>query len=180
MKKNTLDVFEQLDQQLDRTLLQLETYPAGRLSQQPSPGQWSALQVLEHLMIVEKISLAYLLKKSAGGYQGMPRQGGLSMLLLLALRLYLVLPIKVKAPRAVDVPMLDSMPGLDELAQEYRQTRASFREFLQNAPEEAFEVNIFRHPLVGRLRIKETLGFFSAHFDRHRAQMQRALGSNLN
>jgi uncharacterized damage-inducible protein DinB len=175
MKKNTLDVFEQLEQQLDRTLLQLETYPAGRLSQQPSPGQWSALQVLEHLLIVEKVALAYILKKSASGYKGMPRQGGLSMLLLVALRLYLILPIKVKAPKVVDVPTRDSMPELADLARDYRQTRATFREFLQNAPEEAFEVNIFKHPLVGRLRIKETLGFFSAHFDRHRAQMQRAL-----
>jgi uncharacterized damage-inducible protein DinB len=175
MKKNTLDAFEQLEQQLNRLLLQLEAHPAGRLSKQPSPGQWSALQVLEHLLMVEKVALAYILKKGSGGYEGMPRQGWRSMLLLGVLRLYLLLPIKVKAPKVVDVPLRDTMPDLADLVREYRQTRASFREFLQNVPAEAFEVNIFRHPLGGRLRIKETLGFLSAHFDRHRSQIQRVL-----
>jgi uncharacterized damage-inducible protein DinB len=177
MKKNTLDAFEQVEQQLNRLLLHLEAYPEGRLSRQPSPEQWSVLQVVEHLLRVEKVALGYILKKSSGGYSSMPRQGWLSILLLATLRLYLVLPIKVKAPKAVDVPLQDPMPDLAELAREYRQTRASFREFLQNAPEEAFEVNIFRHPLVGRLRLRETLGFLSAHFERHRSQIQRLLSA---
>lgn len=65
---------------------------------------------------------------------------------------------------------------MDEVADEYHKVRQDFREFLTNLPEEAFTLEIFRHPRAGKITLMGLMVFFDLHFKRHEKQIRRALG----
>ena len=54
MKQKTLQILEKSDAFLDDMLEKLKDYPDEILNRKPSPGEWSAMNVLQHLMRSER------------------------------------------------------------------------------------------------------------------------------
>ena len=67
------------------------------------------------------------------------------------------------------------MGSFDTVAGEYHKVRQDFKAFLTNLPEEAFNLEIFRHPRAGKITLTGLIVFFGLHFKRHEKQIWRAL-----
>ncbi len=173
MKNSTRHQYEKLERQLEETLRLLRQQPQDALTYIPAPGKWSALQVLEHLLRTEQVTLQYLKKKAAQGMDQLPGGSIKSKLRSTALLIFLRLPIKIKAPAIVEVT--NQTQTLSDLETAFRTLRAEMQQFLEQLPNEGFRVQLFRHPLVGRLRLRETFLFLSAHFGRHHKQIINTL-----
>jgi len=171
-----LNRFGRLDRQLEHQLKALATKEESLIFKSPGSGEWSPIQVLQHLLLSERGSLNYLKKKTSGGLQAIPPATFLTSLRLLLFRAFLALPIKVKAPKAISEESFPEVGSLDEVADEYHKVRQDFREFLTNLPEEAFTLEIFRHPRAGKITLMGLMVFFDLHFKRHEKQIRRALG----
>lgn len=174
-KSSVLNHFKRLDQQLENQLRILATQDDHLLFKSPEPGAWSPIQVLQHLLLSERGSLNYLKKKISGGLHTIPPATLLTSVRFLLFRAFLALPIKVKAPKAISEESFPEVESLDALAEEYHNLRKDFKTFLTNLPEEAFQLEIFRHPRAGKITLAGLVLFFELHFKRHEKQIRRAL-----
>ncbi len=174
-KELVLKKLHTIDRQLDRLLSELSAVDESRLIKSPGEGQWSPVQVLQHLMLSENGSMQYVRKKTQSGYAGLKPSDWQGKLRSLLVGFYLSLPFKFKAPAVVDTPQFPEVKSFEEIREGYLQTRRRLGELLQGLPEEAFHVLAYRHPLGGRMDLNGMLHFFAAHFERHEKQIKRSL-----
>lgn len=143
----------------------------------PSPDAWSMLQVLQHIVISERMSVEdYLL--SVGLSKSKKTGGKLHVLRSLFLRLMLKSPMKFKTPEVKGIEP-DGNVEKEILFQEWDKVRLELYSFLQQFPENKLNELIFRHPVVGWLTITGTLHFFSDHIGHHQQQLSRIRKSNF-
>lgn len=163
-----------LDAALDALVDELSGHSIEALQQPPAPGQWSALQVMQHLMRSEELSMQYLRKKLS--YQPELQKAGMAAALRSRLlRFYLRLPFKFKAPAPVDASTFKTDVSLDELARRWRANRRELRAFLDGLPADLYDKEVYKHPFAGRLTLMGMVDFFDGHFRRHREQIRRGL-----
>lgn len=142
------------------------------LNTSPAPSAWSVLHVIQHIMVTEGISLAYMTKKlSYGG--DIPKAGLNSKMRRLALSLVFALPFKYKAPQVLD--FLPETTNIDLIATKWAAQRLEFYGFLDNMSDEVLDSEIWRHQIVGKMNISQMIDFFDSHFDRHQKQIEKTL-----
>lgn len=172
MQKRQMEQLEALEQLRTEAVNRLADLGPAAVNRQPAAGGWSAAQVLFHVVEAERLSLAYLLKKTQKP-DLIPRSGVLSAVKSRALSLFLKLPLKVSAPaRTADVP--DSVE-MSVLERDWDEVRAGWREFLETFPSELADKAIYKHPVAGRLNLEQTLRFLVDHLERHLGQIDRVL-----
>jgi hypothetical protein len=157
-----------------RVLGAVDGVPHATLNRAPAPGQWSALQVLHHVVTVEALTLGYVRKKMQAG-AALETAGPASRLRLLAVQAALALPIRVKAPAiASDVPRESE---LTVLRARWDDVRSGLDELVRSFPPELENRLVFRHPYAGRMTLAHALGTLEAHLDHHIPQVERAVVS---
>jgi len=164
--------FDALEGTRVRALGVIEGVDHAALNRPSSPGKWSALQILHHVVTAEALSVGYVRKKMQAG-PALPKAGMASRLRLLALRVTLATPIRLPAPAATATVPEAIDPA--ELRARWLAVRADMRDLLESMPAELADRLLFRHPLVGRLSLADTLGFMQAHLGHHLAQVRSAL-----
>lgn len=134
-----------------------------------SADSWNMLQIVEHLIISEKLSMDYLISKNYAN----ARQGGRAGAFIrsLGLRILLLSPLRFKAPAGWLQP--GENPDTERLLDEWKQVRAGMYEYLRNFPEEKLIMMIYRHPRAGWLDIRQALNFFEDHMLHHQKQLLR-------
>lgn len=159
---------------VQKLLDEVQSHDDAHLNRRPASGGWSALQVMEHLLLSETLSLQYVRKKI--GYGGTFEKRGLNTVwrhfLLWA---YLSTPIKFKAPALVAEENLPEHSSLADVRTRWEALRADWTQFLEKLPPELADRAIYKHPVAGRLGWPETIAFFNIHFNRHRKQIRRTL-----
>ncbi len=155
-------------------LEEMAPYDDEQLNRSPAPGQWSPMQVLHHLILVEELALKYVQKKLHFQPE-MPKASWKEYGRCLALRLYLYTPFKFQAPDAVGESKLPAYASLEQTRQQWLQVNLHWKTFLETMPDGLCDRAVFKHPLVGRLSWVGMFDFFSAHLLRHRKQIRRAL-----
>lgn len=157
-----------------RLLDEIQAYNNDALNKRPESGGWSALQVMEHLVLSETLSLQYIRKKI--GFGGAFEKRGISSawrrFLLWG---YLSTPIKFKAPVMVAEDNLPQHSSLADVRLRWESLRSQWTQFLEKLPSELLDKAIYKHPVAGRLGWPETIAFFNIHFNRHRKQIRRTL-----
>ena len=166
--------FDKLDYNLSKLLEELKSYSHEALNKKPSADTWSALQTMHHLMLAEKGTHDYLVKK-LGNQNHLQNAGILSKMRSLAINSYLRSPLKAKAPARLSGDNLPDESSFWETAKQWTKQRAELRAFLDSLPKEAFKKEAFNHPIAGKISIYEVLTFFDAHFYNHRKQIRKAL-----
>ncbi|WP_375417491.1 DinB family protein [uncultured Hymenobacter sp.] len=164
---------EQLERATENLLRSTEALgPAATTA--PRPGQWSAAQVVQHLLLAETGIVAYLRKKLAAQEQ-LERGGVRAQLRSGLLRLALRLPgLRFKAPpRAGIEPDAATVPPLPELRQQWAQVRRQLEQLLNEFPGAQLHHAIFKHPRSGMLTIGQTLDFMLDHVLHHQQQLRR-------
>ncbi|MFN0318610.1 MAG: DinB family protein [Burkholderiales bacterium] len=163
-----------IDSKLAHLLADLQQYSEAILNRQPSPNGWSILQVLQHLMLVELASEKYVRKKLSYNPK-LPKINLGTAWRMLLLKSYNWLPLKLKAPSYVNENNFPANPVLAELGEKWQEQRRQLRDFLATLPNDIFDKEVYKHPLVGRLSLGGMLQFYEGHFDRHQKQIKKLL-----
>lgn len=137
---------------------------------QPSQGSWNMLQVVQHLILSEKLSIKYLVAKN---YTNTRKKGGLATIIRsLGLRFLLRSPVRFKAPPIAAIKDF-KIQEHKELLLEWESVRHDMYHYLEKFPGEKMNFLIFRHPRAGWLNIKQTISFFEDHLLHHQRQLKR-------
>jgi len=163
---------ERLEATRAEILSRLEGHDHARLNRPRADGGWSALQILHHVVAGEEATLGYLKKKMQAG-PSLPRAGLRSRLRLLALRIASASPLRFRAPAATATVPAEIDPAF--LRSRWERVRGDWRSLLESFPEDLVGRQVFRHPVVGRMGLRDTLGFLQSHLDHHARQVDRAL-----
>lgn len=170
---------EQLERATENLLRAAEALgPAATTA--PGPGEWSAAQVVQHLLLAETGIMAYLQKKLASQEQ-LRRGSAGAQLRSWLLRIALRLPgLKFKVPpRAGIEPPATNVPPLPELRRQWEQVRRQLEQLLNEFPGPQLHHAIFKHPRSGMLTIGQTLDFMLDHVLHHQQQLRR-IGKAIN
>ena len=168
-------MLRQLEHRIDRLarqraalLRELHTMKPSRLVFHPAPGSWSALDLVEHLVLVEEAVL-----------RGIPDRPPTRSLADSA-RAAVVLPLlyltfargaRLRAPTRAILPVGGST--LAQLEARWTRARANLRSVLQLMGPEDLSRPFFRHPVIGWLTTLEGLGFLERHVAHHLHQVKR-------
>jgi hypothetical protein len=137
---------------------------------QPEQKSWNMLQVMQHLVMSEKLSMDYLISKN---YSNARKPTGITAVMRsIGMRILLRSPVKIKAPPIAGLESLNELDA-ENLMQEWQKVRAAMYEYLIFFPEEKISFSIFRHPRAGWLNIRQALSFFEDHLLHHQYQLQR-------
>ncbi|WP_345070703.1 DinB family protein [Hymenobacter fastidiosus] len=164
--------FEQLEQATAR-LLDMTQALGDKAHQAPVPGQWSAAQVVQHLLVAET-GIGQYIDKKVQQAEGLGQTGLLTFLRSRALRLALRLPfLRFKAPKYLAALTPETAPPLAELRTEWERTRRQLERTLNEFPSKLLSSMIFKHPRSGMLNIYQTLDFMVDHVLHHQRQLER-------
>ena len=139
-----------------------------RLAFHPARGSWSALDLVEHLVLVEEAVLR--------GIPDRPPNRSLAD----SARAAMVLPLlyltfarggRLRAPTRDVLPVGGS--SLAQLEARWTRARANLRAVLQLMGPEDLSRPFFRHPVIGWLTTLEGLGFIERHVAHHLHRVQR-------
>jgi|GEM_PF-622091 len=150
---------------------QLSQLTPEQLSTRPNPGAWSILEIVEHLVLAEKI----VFKISPRAEPLTPAKKRLSNRLL-----YRVVIFVLKSRRSkVDVPDKNMNPAgqtsLTDLLDSWDQNQIWLREFIQNLSPHDLKKAVFAHPVSGPITPSQAIYMLQIHFDKHMHQIQGIL-----
>lgn len=169
--------FGELEALRERMMALLAGVPEERLRRHPSPGKWSAAQIVDHLATAESRSVDYIRKKTLDP-SAVPPAGVMCAVRSFALVAALASPFRFNAPAVVADTPDDPSPA--EAAERWARTRAAIRSIIEELPEDLLRKALFRHPSAGRLNMSQTLDFMIAHVKRHTKQLRRTLSEVPN
>lgn len=172
-------ILNDLDSELYKLEMILKSFPEDVLSKSHSPGKWSPKQLLQHLMISEKLALSTVEKYYAKGI-GAPKAGLPARVRTIILQFFLGSRIKVRSPEPVrvDDEKYNAKP-LQDIFLDWKMQRKDLREAIFKFTEEEMRRLYFKHPVVGLLSINQMLLFFKWHFARHASQALYVVNHNI-
>lgn len=131
---------------------------------QPAPDAWSALQVMEHLVLVDELVAAQLPDASV---RPNARWGRAAILLM---RLASGAGAKVRVPLADIVPRGEA--NLDQLVHRWHLASEALWTIVRERSRRA-EAVLLTHPVAGPLSCVDGLAFLREHIRHHRRQLDR-------
>lgn len=164
---------DKLDIKLAALLKKLQKYSDEDLNWKPSEGEWSVMQVLQHLMLAEGYAVQYIQKKLSFTPE-LKKAGVMTSFRSFLVKVSLRYPFKIKAPDAVNEQLPDHSSFWD-VAKQWKQQRIELKSYLDGLPEDTLNRELYKHPAVGKLSAKGMFSFFDLHFDRHQKQINRIL-----
>lgn len=176
--------FEILEQQKRAVLSTAAGLSAAQLCFRPSPAEWCALDVLDHLVKVEEAALGAVQEQLPGGARisWKDRAGGVFITMLM------LWPIRIKVPAGASMvipdiviadieipsaPLPDTTALLSDIAATWSGVRERVAVLLGTLQPEQLRVGLFRHPVSGWMSIARGLTFLSAHLRHHEYQLNR-------
>jgi hypothetical protein len=139
-----------------------------RLAFRPEGSGWCALEVVQHLVLVEESVLGYARKKLLAPPQPVSLLDRAKLGLLLGL---MRSPVRVPAPIRQVVP--DEVVPLPRISASWKTVRGELGALLSSLAAERRKALFFRHPVSGPLDPAGTLDFIDAHARHHEAQLRR-------
>ena len=164
--------FDQLEADRKELLDQLTGVPVEKYHARPDARKWSISQILTHIFVSERLSLAYMKKKSLG-IETLENSGPIEAIKLYMLKISQRIPLKYRAPKAV-VQNTPEPLALSELKEQWNSLRNDLRDFLETIEDKNIHKKIYRHP-VGRFNVVQAVIFFREHFRHHLPQINRLL-----
>jgi uncharacterized damage-inducible protein DinB len=164
--------FEQLERATNQLLAQAEAL-GEKAGTAPGPGQWSAAQVVHHLLVAETGIVQYLDKKLAQTEE-LQKAGWGAFFRSRLLRVLLRLPfLRFAAPPKIKALTTNDVPPIPELRAEWECVRRRLERTLNEYPSKLLNRAIFKHPRSGMLTIYQTLDFMVDHVLHHQGQLTR-------
>lgn len=165
--------FERLEKQRKDILSEVRGLTNVQQTWRPAPDAWCLLEVFVHLMTAEGNGLMYMTKK-VQGIDDLEKGGISSNLRLALLNSFLRLPVKFEAPAGARFQPREYY-DFKEIEAEWNELRTEWQEFLDEFDKDSAEKLLFKHPVMGRFNLEQTLRFMFEHVDHHRAQIKRIM-----
>ena len=159
-----------LERQTRSLLDELRTWTPEQLQRRPSSASWSALELLEHLMLTERAVLQ-MMRSNLGGGHDVTMSDRFRSAMVLAI---MVSPLRLKVPHAVSELNPSKMhPDLISLCDAWSQDRRVLAEFLAGLSVADRKSGVFRHPAGGWTTAGGALLFLRLHLWHHSYQFRR-------
>ena len=165
--------FEQLERATEQLITSAEALGPDK-TKAPAASQWSAVQVVHHLLFIEGNIIQYVQKKMLSE-ELLPKISFFTRLRVQFVRLMLRLPgLKFKAPRGV-ATLTDAgeVPTLPEMRQTWEASRRQLERLLNEFPSRQLNRAVFPHPRSGRITIYQVMEHLVDHLLHHQQQMAR-------
>lgn len=166
--------FSELETDLQALLSQLAIYSNDQLNAKLSPAHWSVLQVMQHLMVSECLSVQSIQRQMEKG-RTFEKAGIQSWARGQLLGISLRSPFKFKAPGIVNETAFLSEGDFETLAGAWKNQRREMDVWLHQFPASLHRHLVFKHPYAGLLTLHGMLRFNLLHFRRHRKQIWNIL-----
>ncbi len=170
MESRYLPAFKRLERKKADLLRLLHGWPAVDLARQPSPGSWTALEVLDHLLKTEmavRHSCERNLKSRANVVTVAEKAKAIAFLLMLRT------PVRVKVPEEASFVLPEAPASLEFLMTSWDAERLKLGGLLGTTAQNAGNVGVMRHPATGWLGMDHALAFLSVHLRHHQYQLRR-------
>jgi hypothetical protein len=168
MHRKLADKYEKLLEYTKVLMDRLENVDPEILQHKPDPATWSPIQVLDHVVMAERVSNNYI-KKKYNAIEEVPVAGVRAKFGCYAMKLSLQLPKKFKAPSYVNQP--DGLKSIKDINESWNEVRTELREFLESYPDKYVDKALFKHPFVGRLSLTQMMEVHLIHLQRHEKQI---------
>lgn len=147
---------------------EVENLSFEQANQIPASGGWTIAQVIHHISHVEKSVILYIQKKLINPKES-KKSGIKSSYRAALLRYALRSKRKFKAPKVLENPV--GPYQIKELIDEWKLTRKELEKLLDSVSDADINRELFKHPVVGKINLKQTLGFMGDHTKRHLDQI---------
>jgi uncharacterized damage-inducible protein DinB len=162
-------LFQDLETQRTDLLAELSEWPPSRVSFRPSPGAWSAIEVLDHIVKAEAGTIADI----RTGLQNPHNIGDEARPNIAALDRALRTDQRFQVPLQAVAIHPDSQTTFQDVASRWEQVRAELKSLLESLEPAATRCGVFQHPFAGWMTIADVLNHFSAHLHHHGFQIAR-------
>lgn len=149
----------------------LQEVPSEKLAATPRPGKWSILEIVEHLVLAERLVLqglpdpALLVERRRG-----PKHGALYLMVVLILKS----GIPVRVPSRAMVPK--GGRGLDELRRLWDESQEWLQAYAGQLDSRGLRKAVFVHPVAGPLTVEQAVRLDQIHIDGHARQIESLRG----
>lgn len=158
-----------LEKQKHDLLHDLSTWSAVRLAYRASDDQWSALQMLDHIMRTEREILRVVYQN-----EGKIRRVGITdRLRTRFLKSIFETDRRVKVPSSASLVLPAGDSSLSALSEEWDDIRATLAGNIDRLLATHSRKAIFRHPVGGWMDMPSVLDFLSVHLHHHAFQLER-------
>ncbi len=165
--------FEVIRKERTTVLQEVSSLTEEQFNFSPHLGKWSISQILTHVLTSEQLSLGYMTKK-AKVIHTLDDSGWIESLKMLLLKVSQRIPLKYKAPKVV-VASTPAALSKEELSQRWHHQLNELKDFLETIEDKHVRKKIYKHPIAGRLDVRQALQFFQEHFHHHLPQVWRLL-----
>lgn len=170
MKSLLLRSLSILERRRRNLFCRLQRWTPEQLGLRPSPGGWSALDLLDHLILTEKAVLDTIRRNLSLSIKVKFSDRCRNSLLLV----FMALPVRLRVPGSVQ----HIVPGnrqfdLLALRRRWRDDRKILSGFLRDLDSNVLKSGVFRHPAGGWTTPFGALLFLHSHFLHHMYQLRR-------
>ena len=162
-----LSRLDRIEVKREALLSAAEALDPDELRRRPAEDGWSALEIVEHLVLAEEGVMGDLSDPAALEAE---RQSLKDRLLYPVVMFILRYGIPVKVPSRRMVPRGEV--SLEELTRRWRANHRALRDFLAHERASSAEC-FFRHPVSGPMTTGAALRMLETHLDRHVGQFHR-------
>jgi len=164
-----MSLFLRIEDQKRELLEELGGWKPERLRFQPGANEWSALQMVDHIMRTEREILLVVYSNEGSNH---------SVGIVDRLRTRFVHSVfrskrRVKVPSSARIVLPGSVTDLDVLAKQWNEVRATLAQNIERLVAQPPGRGIFRHPVGGWMDMQTVLEFFSVHMLHHGFQLER-------
>jgi uncharacterized damage-inducible protein DinB len=161
--------FRMLEVERGRPLGEFAAWSPLRLRFRPSPGAWSVVEVLDHIVKAEAGTIADVRMGLRNPHQlGEQERPGIA-----ALDRALRSDQRFTVPAEAGAILPDSTIALSEVAERWDRARSELKSLLDKLPADHAQSGVFRHPFAGWMTVADVLDHFSAHLYHHGFQLAR-------
>ncbi len=168
-------VFEELERERAELMAELGEWPLGRLSFRPEAGAWSAVEVLDHIVLAEAGTTEDMRESLKAprvlGDEARPMVAALERALRSEER------FTVPAGAGIDP---DAQTSYAEVVRRWDAARAELRLMIEGLSEEQARCGVFEHPFAGWMTMREVLKHMSDHLYHHQFQLERLRESSAS
>ncbi len=163
------DMFDRLERQKEAVLSRVVSWPKERLLFRHESNSWSTLDVVDHLVKVERSSLAAIRSSLPGGHP-VTLKDRLGAFVVISI---MKSPMRVKVPSSASEVFPDSEADLVSVSEHWNQTRVILRKVLDSLSADQLRCGLLRHPVAGWMTMSGAMDFVSAHMRHHEFQLRR-------
>jgi hypothetical protein len=160
---------KELEAQKSAFLAELAQWPAHAMDRRPDPTNWSAVEVVDHLVKTE----VEILHAAREGLKRPRPIRSVDKVRTRFLQSIFASDRRVKVPAKATVVLPGSDLQFTELVQRWGESRVELDRFLRENNGDALSSGIFHHPVGGRMGMEQIMNFFAVHVAHHRFQVMR-------